>query len=316
MIMYTSLLLPLVVVYNIPHNELQRTLRTVKTTLTVLVAVSYTFWALDKLHFPLPSLGFVRHNQYDIINYLYIYTDVLNYEGRFCGFCLEVGYISLLLVCLLLLNRFDFRKKSTIMLFAALLCTLSLGGYVLAVAGYMSQRILRQGNYMKKIKVFSIIIVALIVITIVALNYNNGDNFFVERIIERLMFDEEYGIAGNNRENIVAMQITDEYFFSNKVWMGIGDDAFMRAIDDPSFDAASFRLFIINYGAIYTILFFIVSIWFLIKSQTKVVFPFFLIFWLDFIQHGTLFAETLYFMIIMMNLYPKDSKLIAKNYAR
>jgi hypothetical protein len=300
-------LFPVITLFMLKRNDLLRVSKTINRIFTILVALSFILHLFRLIGLNLPNLGYVVYNQYDFDNYFYIYLNSFVYGVSFTGFTLEPGFFSLLLVCLLLLNQFDFKKKCNWIYFVCLIFTMSLGGYLLCFVGYNLQKSLEGGNVktLFKVTLGTITIVGLVLIC--ALTYNGGNNILVEEIVSRLMFDEELGIVGNNRESVVAKEIIDRFFYSNDVWMGIGYDRYEDAVRNIKwYDACSWRVFVIIHGAIYTCVYFILSVMFLMKTNIKRTLPFFVIYWLDFIQHGELFSETMYFLLLCMNLNLKE----------
>ena len=69
----------------------------------------------------------------------------------------------------------------------------------------------------KTIKYTILVIILLSVSIYIAMNYNNGNNVVAEYIMSRLVYDEETGIVGNNRESIIAEMVVDNVFYSDQV---------------------------------------------------------------------------------------------------
>lgn len=307
-IVYFTLMSPILTFFMLEKDDLNKVLGGIDKIICVLVFLSFVVYLLVTIGEPISSSSLQNYNQYYFYNYFYIFIDKYNNGGRFSGFTIEPGYFSLLLVSLLLIKRFDFTKISTYIYFVALLFTLSLGGYVLGIIGYTLQKFLEQKNVQKSLFVFFIITSFITIISIIIFSYNNGNNIVVEKIFERLVFDEDLGVVGNNRENLIAEDIIDTYFYSDKVWFGIGAKELAQALDFEGVDISSWRIFILSNGAIYTIVFFLLSILFLLKTNKRIVLPFFVVYWLDFYQHGTLYSETLYFLLIFMILNLKTQE--------
>ena len=239
----------------------------VKTIIALLVGVSFSLYLLDIVGVSIPILEYVYHGKDKIINYYYLYVSYPEDKFRYCGLFIEPGYNSLVLVCMILVNNFNFKLKSTWLYLMAFICTFSLGGYILFVVGYSMFLLIKQGSISRALFIMGAIVVTLGAVTFVSLSYNGGNNYFAEKIIMRLMIDDDNGIAGNNREGLVALPIIDSFFYSNSIWMGVGKDVFYKAIDIPDFDACSWRQFVIMYGAVYTIFLFVTSV-FLLKRTT------------------------------------------------
>lgn len=305
--------LPVITLFLLRYEDLKKVLASINKIFAVLISISFLLYILKTLGLPLPSLGHVVYGEgfvYSFDNYYYIYLDVPMYGIAFNGFSLEPGYFSLLLVCLLLVNEFDYTKKSTWLYTICILFSFSLEGYLLLVVGFIMQKSLEKGNIKDFVKYSLASILVLAIVVIIAFNYNNGDNIIVEEILSRLAFDEDLGIVGNNRESEVAKDIIDNIFYSSQVWKGIGHEALNEAQKNSEFTAASGRVFIVVYGAIYTIIYFFLSFKFLKKTEIKITLPFFVIFWLDFLVHGDLYTESMYLLIMFMLYHFKGNHKI------
>lgn len=278
----------------------------------VVISISFVLYVFaNLLDVPLPYQKEV-YNQYNLHNYYYIYTNSINYGIKFTGFTLEPGYFSLLCICLLALNEFNFNKKSSCVYATAILFSLSLEGYILLIVGLIVSAICREGRVSKTIKYVLIVIGIIISGIYIALNYNGGDNAVSEFIIERLVFDDEKGIIGNNRESLTAELVIDPVFYSDRVWLGIGETEFYDLVH--GLDMCSWRGFVLIYGAIYTILLIVISIIGLSRTVIRKTIPFFVIYWMDFIPHGGPFFEVMYFIVIIYLLNWDNKQFLPKNY--
>ena len=292
----------------LPNEVVGKLLDKVKTVFIWLFGISFSLYLLDLVGVPIPRLEYFYHSKDKVINYFYLYASYPEDKFRYCGLFTEPGYNSLVLMSMLLVNEFDFKLKSTWLYLVALICTFSLGGYILFVAGYSMFLLIKQGNISRALFIMGGLIVVLGLVTFIALSYNNGNNFFAEKIIMRLALDENNNIAGYNREGWVALPIIDSFFYSSSIWMGVGRNVFLDAINIPDYDACSWRQFAIMYGAVYTIILFVFSIFLLKRTNLKKVLPFYLVYWFDFIQHGDLFMGSFFFL--MMYGYAKLKKYL------
>ena len=125
--------LPILTLFMLKYEDLQNVTKNIVRCFCILISTSLFLYLLNIFHVPIPSMGIVEYNQYQLNNFYYIYTDSLSYEGRFTGFCLETGYFSLLCICLLAVEEFDFSKKSSKIFLISILLSVSLEGYLLLV---------------------------------------------------------------------------------------------------------------------------------------------------------------------------------------
>lgn len=300
--------LPLLTFFVLSKKTLNDVLKKIDIIFFWLISISFVLFLLDKVSL-LPHAGLQIYNQYYFINHYYFYLDVIRYDGAFSGFTLEPGYFSLLLICLIAINDFDFKRKRMWIYLAYLICTLSLGGYLLFVIGFFVKFILLGENKKRSLYIMLGVIVFLVIILTAAFSYNGGDNIFVEKIVNRLMLDDELGIVGNDRENEIAKFVIDKYFYSDNVWFGIGWKNLSVASNIANFDACSWRIYVIRFGAVYTCFFLACSLIFLTKTKINYTLTVFVLFWADFWQHGMLTNEALYFFLIYMLIHFKDDKI-------
>lgn len=305
--------LPILTLLLIRRQDLRIVAQSIDKFFFVIISIScalYIYTNLLGLSLPYERISY---NQYDMNNYFYIYTNCFRYGVRFTGCTVEPGYFAVLCICLLALNKFRFTKKSSFVYAIAILFTLSLEGYVLLVTGTIISTICREGHISKTIKYTIITIIILSLCIAVALTYNNGNNVVGEYIMERLVFDKDTGIVGNNRESIAAEMMVDPVFYSDRVWFGIGEEKYLKLVN--GLDICSWRSFVLMYGAVYTILLCILSYICLRKTVIRNTITFYIIFWMDFVPHGGPFYEVMYFLMIIFLLNLKRDDLAIKRYS-
>lgn len=222
----------------------------------------------------LPSFGIQRANLnpwaiaegYGVCDNYIFYMSSTYYEGRFNGPFLEPGHVGMISAFLLLVNKFDFKRKGMWQIFVALFFTLSLAGYMLAFISLVMILV-----YRKKIKPWMLMLYAAILLAICCfgLFYNNGDNIFYERILSRLEPDEDKGIAGNNR---VFGQI-ELYFLTmwndlhTMLW-GYSKET-MEVLAETGSRGTGFTMWMCSHGLIGTIAVLAIYIFYYIRSKAK-----------------------------------------------
>lgn len=91
-----------------------------------------------------------------------------------------------------------------------------------------------------------------------ALEYNQGDNVLNEAIVERLQYDEEKGIAGNNRTSEVVDIYFEDAIRFNEIWNGWGAEEYLSVVEaDPEFVGAGYKVFLLRDGIVGAILIFL-----------------------------------------------------------
>lgn len=163
---------------------------------------------------------------------------------RFNGPFVEPGHLGMICAFLLYANKFDFKRFHTSIILISLLLTLSLAGYILVLLGLLL-------TYSKHIKS---LLIALAVTTITAFiiinDWNDGENIVNELIFNRLAYDDEKGISGNNRFQNETNYVFNEMLKSNDIWLGIHNTLFEN-FDIPG---SGYKIYILRNGIIGTLL--------------------------------------------------------------
>lgn len=300
--------LPLLTLFMLKKNDLRLFSNNIVKCFSVIISISFCLFILKQLGVHVPNLGKITFNQYDLVNYYYFYADAIRYGLKYTGISLEPGFFSVLCICLLVLNEFNFKKKSSWVFVVAILCTLSLEGYLLLVFGVIFFSYSKGTNIRTSLMYFLLAVFIIGVLIVYVINYQGGNNIITQTILERLVYDEELGVVGNNRENALGEQVLDMYFYSDKVWWGIGQEKLSKVSSIKGLDMCSWRVFVVAYGAIYTLMcFFAMSLAFL-KTKLRKTFPVFALFIMDFYPHGDMFSETLVVLMIIFLLYLKEGR--------
>lgn len=298
--------LPLLTLFMLKKEDLSLLAANIVKCFSFIISISICLFFLKQIGFHLPIFEHTVYNQYEIINYYYFYADAVRYGIKFSGIALEPGFFSVLCISMLTLNEFDFKKKSSYVFVLAILCSLSLEGYVLLVLGYAFFSFSKGENIRYAITYLVLAVFVIVFLVIYVLNYEGGNNIIAQTVFERMMFDKELGIVGNNRENDLGEQVLDMYFYSDNVWWGIGQEKLSRVSNIDGLDMCSWRVFVVTYGAIYTFICLIGIFILFIYTRMRKTFPVFLLFLLDFYPHGDMYSETLVVLVITFLFYVKE----------
>ena len=194
------------------------------------------------------------------------------------------------------LLKFDFSRKSRYVLLIALLISFSLAGYVLALMGVMLVK-------SQKMKKFMPLIFLLVVVYIIGVNYNNGDNLLNKYIIVRLEYDEEKGIAGNDRSSTITDNIFEDEYLSSSQNVLFG----LPHYRGEAIGGSGYKTYIVKYG-IFNLLFLLIG-YLLISSSARnkrdMLFCFVLIIF-SFLQRATPLIFYIPFMYFLMLDSNKD----------
>lgn len=170
---------------------------------------------------------------------------------RFQSVFLEPGYLGTLLAFLLYANKYDFKQWYNKVFAVALILTFSLAGYITSIAGYTFFLFLHGRSIGK----FTIGLLFILAIFYGAQSYNGGNNVVNELIVNRLQFDQELGISGNNRFSDKTRDYYDYYMSRGGLWTGATN---VSDVTDIS-GAGYMRFFITNgiIAAIFYLLFYL-----------------------------------------------------------
>ncbi|MDE6559444.1 MAG: hypothetical protein K2K29_06120 [Muribaculaceae bacterium] len=226
----------------------QDLLRFVSKWTSILLGISLG-WFILSMYIPLPHTTFIQPNNdwyHPFENYFFFLrstmyqNDVANVT-RFGAFFLEPGHMSMVCSLLLFANRYQMKKYPYLwMPLACIMISFSLTGYIIVL---VSIALLKMKNIIYMVVTVVILSGAMIFVTDI---WNGGDNPVNILIVQRLEFDKDKGIKGNNR----TVKSTD-YFFrqsvrNGKIITGIQDDkrAKRRVV------GAGYKIYFLRYGVI------------------------------------------------------------------
>lgn len=211
---------------------------------------------------PIPPFGMFSDPLYGYYsNYIFNIHSLSVYSDRFNACFCEPGHLGMIMAFIIYINNFCVKKWYVLVCLIALFLTLSLAGYVLLLLGFLLFSL--SNNYHSKVFKYLISGVFLtFIIYYIAIDYNGGHNYVNEKIIQRLKYDEERGIKGNNRTNAFA----DSYFESvglSDLFIGLRNREIMSDLD---INGAGYKMFIIEYGIFSLVLTFVLYFIFYKKS--------------------------------------------------
>ena len=164
---------------------------------------------------------------------------------RFTSIFLEPGYMGTLVSFMLYANSYNFKKWYNIVLLVALFFSFSLAGYVVTFVGYILYCVSIKKN-ISHLLGFGFLMV---IIFLASQEYNNGNNMINELIVERLEFDEDKGIKGNDR-----FKGDTDWIYEKSIRTG----SFL--FGDPTvknLTGAGYKVFLVNRGIITAFLYFV-----------------------------------------------------------
>ena len=216
-------------------------------------------------------IEFPGNDVYIFYNYLFIIRGVLyNSDGlKFQSIFLEPGYLGTLLAFMLYLNAYKIKKWYNFIMLVSLILSFSLAGYVTAIIGYGIKLFVNK----VKVHMYIMMLTAFLISYFIFSNYNNGDNIVNEFFFERLQYDKDKGIKGNNRSLGELDFYYSKFYESGEIWLGV-PQSIINNINgkttgrDDGIAGAGYKVFFINYGIVSAIIFFFFY-YYLAKKRIK-----------------------------------------------
>ena len=241
---------PAILLTMLSIKQKENTLSFITKWFSIIMLISIIIFVLT-LKINIPSIGIFQLSNNDryppFINYVFFIksTDLLDQIiYRFNGPFLEPGHLSVVCSFLLFTNKYNFRQNKW--LWIPLICviiSMSLAGYVITAIGWL---LLKINNIKTVVLISCICIIGYVFTTHI---WNSGDNIMNQLIVSRLEYDEEKGIAGNNR----TTETTDNYYKhlqkQGKLWKGLGSIEKERDIV-----GAGYKIYFMRFGIISALL--------------------------------------------------------------
>lgn len=204
----------------------------VKTMSFLLLLGLVEFVLLNFVSLPGYPMQYADNLNYVFFNYAFYLKNVGDYTlstgfDRFGSFFLEPGYLAVFLVFLLYAQRFDFAKRDNRILLYSVLLSFSLAGYIMLLLGYLFNKNVYKSMNRMATRVLTLSLI-LFVSYFFAINYNEGDNDINNQIVQRLQFDNEKGISGNNRSSELTHYYFEQGFENGDIILGLGQERVMR----------------------------------------------------------------------------------------
>lgn len=263
------------------HSKVELFNRFVKT-LTLILLITIPAWLLY-----LAGFRFFRSTYVDVgdgfhflNDYTFFVISDIGERGdflRFSSVFMEPGWIGTICCFTIFGMGLNFKKFPTWLCIFGLLLSMSLSAVVnLLICAILW--IWQTSRHRMAWLCFSLF--SLISVTMFALNYNKGNNMINQLIVQRLVFDEDLGIAGNNRTNDEFDRHFDNMITGSDKWFGIGyeiDQEFEETNDWYNHSSGIKKEIMVN-GCIGTGLFLLLLIQLLIRYRSKRSFVFFVCF--------------------------------------
>lgn len=203
-------------------------------------------------------------------NYLFYIKQIhLGATGmyRFNGPFIEPGDLGCVSAFLLYATNFDFKKyKYLWAVFASLILTFSLAGYILTLFGYAA--ILMTQNKLSAKKLLTGFIFVLIVINF-GTYYNDGDNYVNNSILSRLQDDDLSLNSANGRLSTQKLEFFYSMFENPNILFFGYDKNTMSFLNNEFGAGAGFYSIVLSIGLVGVILYILPYLYITFSAQNK-----------------------------------------------
>lgn len=237
----------LAMVVMLTNEKRTQLLRFCGKSYALILIVSLIFFLMS-WGLPMPSFGYTEFGNYFYEKGLF-YLKLVSVERsiRFTSIFLEPGHVGMICSFFLFAFRYEFKKWYVIATTIALLFTLSLAGYVLFILGYLLYS-LSQNNW----AIFKKLLLLLILLTVglyAAKEYNNGNNLVNRFVIDRLEYDEDAGIVGNNRTDDITDSRFEKIIGTDVFWFGYDAEKYTH-LRNSDINGAGYKIYILGNGVL------------------------------------------------------------------
>lgn len=258
--------------------------------LFVILSISLTGWIFHLLGFTIPVYENVdlRNDVHNLSNHYIYYDNVYFMDAifpRFRGIFIEPGQLATPCAFLFFARGAAIKDKTNILLLLAILFSFSLAGYVIVIIGLFLRYLLVQGKF-KTAKILGFVLL-IGGTAFYFVNNANKDNPLTTLIIERLEYDEELGISGNNRSDEIFDYNYDHYVKSDKIILGIGDEIKV-GYNSWTNHASGIKKYFVNYGILGIIVMILLTHLMLKYYYCRSALVFFIVIWLAFLVRDML----------------------------
>lgn len=270
---YSTLFLSMASVIMLSLEEKKYLLKVITLFFVVVLVVSIPYWLLFLSGANLPHSAPIEHSNGYHIYYNYYLFRVSAYAftfPRFSSVFLEPGQLATPCVFLFFLNAMENKVFSfkNIVLLIAILFSLSLIGYGLLLVSLVFIAWSRGSNYRYVFTVFALLVIG----GFYRIFSSNEDSSVNTLILDRLEYDEEKGIAGNNRTARIFDLNYQSFLQSDERYFGIHHR--LKTGNDWSNNSSGYKKFIVHHGLVGFAIFllYILSLYWFNRNERSFVF--------------------------------------------
>jgi hypothetical protein len=253
----------------------------ITNSISILLGISLMGWVLYLVGIPLPYVA-IDSSYGPYLNYFFfIVYDESSYFSiipRFSSIFLEPGYLGMITSLIIIAHQFRFNKISLKILFASTIFSFSLAAFLVLILSYIIYLSFSSNRFLLYL---TLLIILLFSLYQISLEYNSGENAIYNYLFKRLEFSDGE-ISGYNRFSSDLEAYYYKFVRGDNLFFGIGEQEFRRINWDGG--NAGYKVFIIQYGILGTILVLFLYLFILLKYFSKVGALLFLAYSLIFLQ--------------------------------
>lgn len=280
---FITIVLPCICVILFSIEEKIQFLRWFITLFCIILAFSIPAFFFHSLGISSPYVIIQHPNPfYDSFqnHYLFITSNSFLSGIRFNSIYTEPGHLGMMCAILLYVNKFTLKDWKNVVMFIALLWSLSLSGYLLAFIGFIAYKIASSKNIWK---LFLLLITIIGSLLYLILNYDNQSTDIISvKILSRMQFNSETGISGNNRNTDDFLAMYERYRQSSDYLLGISSEKYHKLTDGTP--NSSYKNFILANGILATVLLWMFLFEYCKRYPSKFGFGFLVLLFFCFIQ--------------------------------
>jgi hypothetical protein len=258
-----------------------------------IITVSLVYYFILFLGYQLPytiiEWPHINGGYDPFINYGFLLVPTRLYVFyRFQSIFTEPGHLGMIASFLLYVNKYKIKKPEVFIILISLLLSFSLAAYLLLIFGYCIYQTVSSKKISNKI-LLPVFVLGVLGSIGIYMYINYPDHPITKLIINRMSYDGEKGISGNNRSSLTLNNYYDRNFINSSdiIW-GMGAQKFAKRVSGTS--PGSYKGYLMDYGlfGVFSLFFFYLSLTLNNKSKflTRFLIGMFLLYILSFLQRS------------------------------
>lgn len=215
----------------------RETLKYITDGMAIILLISIPFYILYFIGVPLLHDTILFGKDVSLDNY-YFFVKYSN-DIRFQSIFLEPGHMTMGIAPLLFLNRYDYKKKSVLVIIVAQLMSMSLAGIIVMMAGLLFTVLLRP-SVSSRIKGSIMVLLCFGVLVSFMYVFYGGD--IIQTLILNRLEIKNGQLAGYNRTSLEVDYMFESLVSSDSRWFGLGENSLILG--------SGYKIFILQNGLI------------------------------------------------------------------